>query len=173
MKKKTKITFLFTFTFLHFILILYIYSKLNMVVILCMWGILAKTSKIQDHSPSMTLFKVALQNDLSPSKMLRYLATLLIMAIQWPTPVPFTSKDKVAYQINGKTTMSKEKKRKKKDIWVGRLLLVTFSISNKHPCYFQNKHLHFQKHIKNIENIFKRSTSLYTFLRTRIITKIA
>ena len=28
---------------------------------------------------------------------------------------PFTSKDRVAYQINGKTTMSKEKKMNKKD----------------------------------------------------------
>ena len=44
---------------------------------------LSKNKQIQDHSPSMTLFKVALQNDLSPSKrMLRYLATLLIMAIR-------------------------------------------------------------------------------------------
>ena len=40
-------------------------------------------------------------------------------------PVPFTSKDRVAYQINGKITMSKEKKMNKKDILVGRLLLVT------------------------------------------------
>ena len=32
-----------------------------------------------------------------------------------------------------------------KDFWVGRMFLVTCSISKqKHPCYFQNKHLHFQ-----------------------------
>ena len=75
--------------------------------------------------------------------MLRYLATLLIMVIRWSTPVPFTSKDTVTYQINGKITMSKEKKINKKDFWVGRMLLITCSIS-KHPFYFQNKHLHFQ-----------------------------
>ena len=57
----------------------------------------------------MTLFKVALQKMIFvPKKMLRYFTTLLIMAIRCPTPVPFTSKDRVAYQINGKTTMSKE-----------------------------------------------------------------
>ena len=55
--------------------------------------------------------------------------------------------------------MSKEKKMNKKDFWVGRMLLITCSISNKHPCYFQNKHLHFQnilqtwKHFQKI-NIF-------------------
>ena len=71
--------------------------------------------------------------------MLRYLEILLIMVIQWPTLVPFTSKDRVTYQINGKTTMSKEKKMNKKDFWVGRMLLITCSISNKHPCYFQKQ----------------------------------
>ena len=41
--------------------------------------------------------------------MLRYLATLLIMAKRWPLPVPFTPKDSVSYQINGKIITSKEK----------------------------------------------------------------
>ena len=68
--------------------------------------------------------------------MLRYLATLLIMVIRWPTPVPFTSKDRVAYQINGKTTISEEKKMNKKDIWVGRLLLITCSISKQTSLLF-------------------------------------
>ena len=35
-----------------------------------------KQNKHKDHSPSMTLFKVALQNGLGPSKMLRYLANI-------------------------------------------------------------------------------------------------
>ena len=63
--------------------------------------------------------------------MLRYLATLLIMVIRWPTPVPFTSKDKTTYQIIGKITMSKEKKMNKKDFWVGRMLLITCSLSKQ------------------------------------------
>ena len=63
--------------------------------------------------------------------MLRYLATLLIIVIWWPTLVPFTSKDRVTYQINGKITMSKEKEIYKKDFWVGIMLLITCSISNK------------------------------------------
>ena len=71
--------------------------------------------------------------------MLRYLSTLLIMAIRWPTPVPFTSKDRVACQINGKTTISKEKKMNKEDIWVGILLLITCSISNKTSLLFSKK----------------------------------
>ena len=38
-----------------------------------------------------------------------------------------------------------------KDFWVGRMFLVTCSISKqKHPCYFQNKHQHFQKYFHNI-----------------------
>ena len=35
------------------------------------------------------------------------------------------------------------------------MLLITCSISNKHPCYFQNKHIHFQTSYK-LENIFKK-----------------
>ena len=105
--------------------------------------------------------------------MLRYFVILLIMVIRWPTPVPFTSKDRVAYQINGKTTMSKEYKMHKKDIWVGRLLLVTCSIFKQLSLLFSKQTHTFQKHLTNVENISKRQISLYTFLRTRIITKIA
>ena len=36
------------------------------MVMLRMWGVLGKLIKIQDHSPSMTLFKVALQMILVP-----------------------------------------------------------------------------------------------------------
>ena len=142
------------------------------MAILRMWGILAKTSKYKIMVPRWRYLS-CLTNDLSPSKsMLRYFATLLIMVIRLPTPVPFTSKDRVAYQINCTTTMSKEKKLNKKDIWIGRLLLITCSISKQTSLLFKKKHIHFQTSYK-IENIFKRSTSLYTFLRTRIIIKIA
>ena len=87
---------------------------------------------------------------------------IAIMIIRWPAPIPFTSKDRVAYQINGKTTMSREKKMNKKDILVGRMLLVTCSISKqKHPCYFfQNKHQHFQ-------NTFKTSSKLGIFSKAQ------
>ena len=77
--------------------------------------------------------------------MQRYFATLLIMVIRWPTPVPFTSKDRVAYQINGKTTMSKEKKMNKKDIWVGRLLLITCCISKQTSLLFSKTNTHISK----------------------------
>ena len=143
------------------------------MAILRMRSILAKTNKYKIIVPRWRYSKLPYKMILVPQKMQRYFATLLIMVIRWPTPVPFTSKDRVAYQINGKTTMSKEKKMNKKDIWVGRLLLITCSISKQTSLLFQNKHLHISKHLTKLENIFQRSTSLYTFLRTRIITKIA
>ena len=71
--------------------------------------------------------------------MLRYLATFLVKVIRWPTPVPFTSKDRFAYQINGKTTISKEKKMNKKDFWVGRMLLITCSISKQTSLLFSKQ----------------------------------
>ena len=63
----------------------------------------------------------------------------------------------------------------KKDIWVGKLLLVTCSIfqttifaifQNKHTHFktFPNKHLHFQTSYK-IENIFKRS-NIFVYILT-------
>ena len=92
---------------------------------------------------------------LVPKKILRYFAILLIMAIRWPTPVPFTSIDRIAYQISGKTTMSKEKERSMKDFWVGRMLLITSSISKQTFLLFSKQTLtllnilqtwkHFQK----------------------------
>ena len=90
--------------------------------------------------------------------MLRYLATLLIVVIRWPTPVPFTSKDRVAYQINGKTTMSKEKKMNKKDIWVGRLLLITFSISKQTSLLFSKQTPTLSKHLPNLKTFSKDQT---------------
>ena len=92
---------------------------------------------------------------LVPQKMLRYFATLLIMAIRWPTPVPFTSKDRVAYQINGKTTISKEKKMNKKDIWVGRLLLVTCSISKQISLLFSKQTHTFPNILQNWKHFQK------------------
>ena len=97
--------------------------------------------------------------------MLRYFATFLIMVIRWPTPVPFTSKDRVAYQINGKTAISKEKKMNKKDIWVGRLLLVTCSISKQLSLLFSKTNTHIPKHSTNIENIFK-NTNIFVYILT-------
>ena len=147
---------------------------LRKMAILCMWGILAKNKQKYKIIVPRWRYLSCLTNDLSPSKiMLRYLATLLYMVIPWPMPVLFTSKDRVAYQINGKTTMSKEKKMNNKDIWVGRLLLITCSISNKISLLFSKANTHTFKTSYKLENIFKRSTSLYTFLRTRIITKIS
>ena len=73
-------------------------------------GCLSKNNKkIQDHSPSMTLFKVSLQMILVPKiKMLRYLATLLSMTIQKrPNVHPFPSNDGASYQINDKIATSK------------------------------------------------------------------
>ena len=107
-----------------------------------------------------------LTNDLSPSKrMLRYLATLLIMVIRWPTSIPFTSKDRVCYQINGKTTMLKEKKMSNKDIWVGRLLLITCSISKKTSLLFSKQTPTLSKHLTKLENIFKRS-NIFVYILT-------
>ena len=94
-----------------------------------------------------------------------YFAILLIMVTRWPTPVPFTSKDRFAYQINGKTTISKEKKINKKYIWVGRLLLVTYSISNKYLFYFQNKHTHFQTSCKHWKH-FSKKTNIFVYILT-------
>ena len=91
--------------------------------------------------------------------MLRYLATLLIMVIRWPTPVSFTSKDRFAYQINGKATMSKEKKINKKDIWVGRLLLVTCSISKQISLLF-SKQSHTLSNISRTWKHFKKDKHL-------------
>ena len=91
--------------------------------------------------------------------MLRYLTTFLIMVIRWPTPVPFTSKDRVTYQINGKITMSKEKKMNMKDFWVGRKLLITCSISKQNIlAIFKTNTYTFKKTSFKLENIFKRST---------------
>ena len=88
--------------------------------------------------------------------MLRYLTILLIMVIRWPTLVPFTSKDRVTYQINGKITMSNEKKNEQERLfWVGRMLLITCSISKQTSFLFLKQSLtlsnilqtwkHFQK----------------------------
>ena len=92
--------------------------------------------------------------------MLRYLATLLIMVIRWPMPVPLTSKDRVAYQINGKTTMSKENKMIKKDIWVGRLLLITCSISKQTYLLF-SKQSHTLSNILQNWKYFQKIKHLY------------
>ena len=128
------------------------------MAILCMWGILAKTNKYKIIVPRWRYSKLPYKNDLSPSKMLRCLTTFLIMVIRWPAPIPFTSKDKVAYQTNGKTTMSKEKKMNKKDIWVGRLLLITCSISKQTSLLFQKQTPTLSKTPFKLENIFKRLT---------------
>ena len=131
---------------------------LTKMAMLCMWDILAKANKKYKIIVPWRRFKCCLSNDLSPSKrMLRYLTTLLIMVIRWLTPVPLTSKDRVAYQINGKTTMSKEKKMNKKDIWVGRLLLVTCSI-------FKQLSLLFSKQTHTFPNILQ---TLKTFSKKK------
>ena len=90
--------------------------------------------------------------------MLRYLATLLIMVIRWPMPVPFTSKDRVTYQINGKITMSKEKKMNKKDSWVGRMLLITCSISKQTSLLFSKQTPTHSKHLTNLKTFSKDQT---------------
>ena len=90
--------------------------------------------------------------------MLRYLATLLIMVIRWPTPVPFTSKDMDTYQINGKITISKEREINMKDFWVGRLFLVACSISNQNILSIFKTNTNTFKNIFQTWNIFKRST---------------
>ena len=52
-------------------------------------------------------------NDLVPNNIAKMSHKLPSMTIQkCPMPIPFTSKDRVTYQINGKITMSKEKKNK-------------------------------------------------------------
>ena len=137
-------------------------------------GRFSKRPSIKDRSPSMTL-DVAFGKRSSPSHdIAKTFHGLPSMTIQkCPTPVPFTSKDRIAYQINGNTTMSKEQKMPKKDIWRGILLLVTCSIFKQLSLLFLKQTHTFQKYLTNIENIFKRSTSRYTFFRTRIITKIA
>ena len=87
---------------------------------------------------------------------------------------PFTSKDMVTYQINGKITMSKEKKMNKKEFWVGRMLLITCSISKQNILsIFKTNTYTLQNILQTWKHFQKRQTSLYTFLQTRIITKIA
>ena len=54
----------FTQTPLGFLHLVALYK----IAMLRMQSILVKQTKSKDHSPSMTLFKVALRNDLSPSK---------------------------------------------------------------------------------------------------------
>ena len=97
--------------------------------------------------------------------MLRYFSILLIMVIRWPTPVPFTSKDRVAYQINGKTTISKEKKMHKKDIWVGRLLLVTCSIFKQLSMLF-SKQTHTFPNILQTLKTFSKKTNIFVYILT-------
>ena len=49
-----------------------------------------------------------------------------------------------------------------KDFWVGRLFQVACSFSKpKHPCYFQNKHQHFQKHLSNLKTFSKDQHFVY------------
>ena len=49
-----------------------------------------------------------------------------------------------------------------KDFWVGRMVLVACSFSNqKHPCYFQNKHQHFQNIFQTWKHFQKINTSIY------------
>ena len=92
------------------------------MAMVCMLGILekqnkTKQNKTKDHSPSMTLSKGCLkQNDLGPLSMLRYLAPFLSWSYDDPRPSRLTSKDRVVYQKNGKTTMSKGLKIYRKDI---------------------------------------------------------
>ena len=64
----------------------------------------------------MTLFKVALQNDLSPSKNSKILFNIANHGYTMIHARPVTSKDRVAYQINGNTTKSKKEKMNKNDI---------------------------------------------------------
>ena len=49
----------------------------------------------------------------------------------------------------------------KKDIWVGRLLLITCLISNKHPCYFENKHTHFKTYYNYLKHFQKTNVLVY------------
>ena len=95
--------------------------------------------------------------------MLRYLVTLLIMVIRWPTPVPFTSKDKVTHQINCKITMSKERGNEHERL-LSRLNVPSYLLhfKTKHPCYFQNKYQHFQKNIfQNLKTFSKDPHFVY------------
>ena len=61
--------------------------------------------------------------------------------------------------------MSKEKKINKKDILVGRLLLITCSISKQTSLLFSKTNTHIFKHLTNIENIFKRS-NIFVYILT-------
>ena len=108
----------------------------------------------------MTLSKGCLNKWSWSLKNSKILGNIAIMVIRRPTPVSFTSKDRVAYQINGKTTISREKKINKKEIWVSRLLLITCSSSKTNIlAIFKNKHLHIFKHLTNLK-IFSKDQHL-------------
>ena len=70
--------------------------------------VLAKTIKMQDHSPSMMLSMLPFKMILVPKENDKIPCNIANHGYTMTHPVPFTSKDRVAYQINGKTTMSKE-----------------------------------------------------------------
>ena len=53
----------------------------------------------------------------------------------------------------------------KKDIWVGRLLLVTCSIFKQLSLLFSKTNTHFSKHLTNIKNIFKK-TNIFVYILT-------
>ena len=61
---------------------------------------LGKTkTKQKDHSPSMTLSWLPIQNDLVPQNLLRYLAQLLSWSYDDPRLSRLTSKHKIVYQM--------------------------------------------------------------------------
>ena len=114
--------------------------------------------------------------------MLRCLPTLLIMVIRWPTSVPFTSKDRVTYQINGEITMSKERGNEHERL-LSRLNAPKYFLNFKNKTsllFSKNKHLHFQnifqtwKHFQKI-NIFvyilTNENHYKVFLNNGIFTK--
>ena len=81
------------------------------------------------------------------------------MVIRLSTPVPFTSKDRVAYQTNGKMTMSKEIGNKHERL-LSRYIVPSclLNFKTKHPYYFKKQTPTLSKTSFKLENIFKRST---------------
>ena len=133
-------------------------------------GSLSKNNKNYKIIVPRWRFKSFLSYDLSTSKRNAKIShNIAIMTIRWPTHVPLHPN--IRLLIN-QWWYSNIKGRKKwtKHFWVGRnVLSCLLTFKNKHtPNTFKTNTKHFQN-----MKYFQKSNTLYTFLRTRTITKFS
>ena len=121
----------------------------------------------------MTLYKGCLkQNDLGPSKMLRYLETFLSWL--YDDPRPSRLHPKIGLFPKSAVNQQCQRNKNAQERLLSRYIASSYLINLKTIlAIFKNKHLHFQNILQNLKTFLKDQTSLYTFLRTRIITKTA